>query len=450
MSSPADRSFRPQQLLPLIVSELPRPASYWVGFSGGLDSTVLLHALAVLRAELPAPLRAVHIDHCLQPSSGDWAVHCRQVCDALGIELTSLVVDARAAPGESPEAAARRARYAAISGALGPQAMLLTAHHLDDQAETLLLQLLRGAGVEGLAAMPMLRPWQDQWHARPLLRWSRAALRDWAQTQGLRWVEDPSNAATAADRNYLRQRLMPLLHARWPGASQAIARSAVHCAEAAELIAEQSRVEFDRVADAEGRRLRVDRLCALPPAAARHLMRSWLKVLGAPPIPHRRLHEALGQLCRSRADATVRVAWEGVELRRFRGEVWLRRSTTPPCPAGLLHWGGGDVLDLGPGIGRLRRHLAPGGIDRERWERGRVEVGFRAAGLRCRPVGRQGSRSFKKLAQDVGMPPWLRSLAPLLYIDGEIAAVADRVVCEPFGAQPGASGWHLVWEDPGD
>lgn len=162
MSSPADRSFRPQQLLPLIVSELPRPASYWVGFSGGLDSTVLLHALAVLRAELPARLRAVHIDHCLQPSSGDWAVHCRQVCDALGIELTSLVVDARAAPGESPEAAARRARYAAISGALGPQAMLLTAHHLDDQAETLLLQLLRGAGVEGLAAMPMLRPWQGR------------------------------------------------------------------------------------------------------------------------------------------------------------------------------------------------------------------------------------------------------------------------------------------------
>jgi tRNA(Ile)-lysidine synthase len=218
-SRPESSRFEPQLLLEQLNDRFPRPARYWVAFSGGLDSTVLLHVLASARGDLRAPLSAIHIDHALQAGSTDWVRHCREQCGQLDVPLHTMLVDAAAPPGESPEAAARNARYTAIAAALGPRAMLLTAHHLDDQAETLLLQLLRGAGVEGLAAMPSIRAWHGGWHARPLLAWRRDALHAWATAKQLGWIQDPSNAQTAAYRNYLRHQIVPLLRARWPASA---------------------------------------------------------------------------------------------------------------------------------------------------------------------------------------------------------------------------------------
>ncbi|MGB5640490.1 MAG: tRNA lysidine(34) synthetase TilS [Sedimenticolaceae bacterium] len=433
----------PDSLLEEFNRRLPHPEGYRVGFSGGLDSTVLLNVMASLCGRLPAPLSAIHVDHSLQPGSRDWAGHCRSECERLGVPLTSLVVDAAPGPGESPEAAARAARYAAIAKTLGPRSMFLTAHHLDDQAETLLLQLLRGAGVNGLAAMPVVREWNAGWHARPLLKLRRAALRAWALANGLRWIEDPSNARSEADRNYLRHHIMPGLASRWPGAVENIARSAAHCADAADTIRIQAEKDLGRASSAD--RLRVDMLRGLSAARARNLLRHWLGERGAPPLSLRRLSDALDQLCHARSDAAVRIAWKGVEMRRFRDQVWLLPAHGRAVKPQTLDWVG-EEMRLGPGLGRVRRRKGPGGIDPGRWVRGRVSIAYRHTGLRCRPAGRNGTRSFKKIAQDFGIPPWQREILPVVFIDGEPAAIANCCACEPFAPEGQEPGWLIEWD----
>ena len=434
----------PDRVLGLLNDQFPVPDRYWIGYSGGVDSTVLLHLLAALRDRLPAPLAAIHIDHGLQAASADWAQHCRAVCGRLNVPLTVLAVDAVAQRGDSPEAAARAARYAAIAGTVGVREMLLTAHHRDDQAETLLLQLLRGAGVEGLAAMPTVREWQRGWHARPLLGVRRSAIRAWALANRLQWIDDPSNAETHADRNYLRQRVMPALLSRWPAAVEGMVRSAAHCGAAAEAIHHQSKLALRAALSADGRRLRVDVLRDMPAAEAAYLLRLWIRRQALPALSARRLDDALDQLCHARPDADVRIGWEGVELRRFRDQVWLVPARLPEPPTERVDWLG-EEFSLGAGRGRVSRRLAPGGIDPQRWSQGRVQITYRDVGRRYQPAGRAGSRPFKKLAQECGIPPWWRGLTPVVLIDDQPAAIANCCVCEPFAATAGESGWVIEW-----
>lgn len=445
MSSPTkgrSGTLEPEILLEQLNLRFPRPVHYWVGFSGGLDSSVLLNLLVSLRNRLGAPLSAVHVDHALQTGSCEWAAHCERECARLQVPLQSLLVDATPRPGESPEAAAREARYRAIAEITGPRAMLLTAHHLDDQAETLLLQLLRGAGVEGLAAMPAIREWGQGWHARPLLGMKRRTIREWAVANGLHWVDDPSNTAVAADRNYLRHAVMPDLLSRWPGAVESIARSASHCADAADVIRAQAEKDIEVVAN--GGRPEIASLKGLSAARARNVLRYWLRAQQAPPLSSRRLRDALDQLCNARSDASVRIAWNGVELRRFRGQVWLLPKQPQVVAMRTIDWTGAE-MHLGPGLGLVRRKQVLGGVAPDLWERGRVQLGYQNGALRYRPAGRRGSRSFKKLAQEFGIPPWLRAITPVLLIDGRPAAVANCCACEPFAAGKGKSGWLIEW-----
>ncbi|MGB5260270.1 MAG: tRNA lysidine(34) synthetase TilS, partial [Gammaproteobacteria bacterium] len=227
--------FSPDALYIQLLS-VPLPAAWQVAFSGGLDSSVLLHAMATLRERFAITLGAVHVHHGLQADADAWANHCRRVCAGYDIPLSVLHADARPVQGESPEAAARHARYTALADWLAPDHCLLTAQHQDDQAETLLLQLLRGAGVHGLASMPVCTAFGEGTHFRPLLLLRRAALHDYALAAGLEWIEDPSNAETGIDRNFLRHAVMPLLQSRWPALSGNLSRSAAHAAEAAGLL----------------------------------------------------------------------------------------------------------------------------------------------------------------------------------------------------------------------
>ncbi|MCB1922230.1 MAG: tRNA lysidine(34) synthetase TilS [Gammaproteobacteria bacterium] len=444
MSRPSAASdLDPDRLVDAFVRDLPQPNRYWIAYSGGIDSTVLLHLLASVRDRLPATLTAVHVDHGLQPGSASWAAHCRARCAALGVPLVVHTVDAHPRRGQSPEAAARDARYDAIAAGMGVDDMLLTAHHEDDQAETVLLQLLRGAGVDGLSAMPSCRHWRHGWLARPLLAVPRAQLVAWAHARQLAWIDDPSNDAAVADRNFLRHEILPRLHARWPAASRSLARSAQWCAEAAQIVEARAATDLASAAVAEGTRLSTAVLCGLPDARATGLLRHWLDVRAAPPMPAARLHQALDQLCHARDDAQPLVAWAGFALRRYRGEVWLVDTATVAVPSGRRVWTGAD-MDLGPGLGRIVSREAPGGIDADRWRNGVIEIGYRRSGLRCALRGRQGTRDFKQLAQEHGIPPWLRDRVPLVYVDGELAAVAGCCVCEPFSAGS-AHGFWPVW-----
>ncbi|MGH8279119.1 MAG: tRNA lysidine(34) synthetase TilS, partial [Gammaproteobacteria bacterium] len=231
--------FGPEQLFESLRG-LPAAQRYWVGFSGGLDSSVLLQALARLRPRLGGELHAVHVNHHIHRDSGEWQAHCRAQCAALGVALVCRDVQVVPAHGESLEAVARERRYHVYRELLEVSDLLLLAHHEDDQLETFFLQALRGAGVRGLAAMPRLAACGAGQLARPLLGFTRAELRVWAEAQGFPWLEDPANTELRFDRNYLRAQVLPVLKVRWPAAAETVSRSARHCAEAAELLAAQA------------------------------------------------------------------------------------------------------------------------------------------------------------------------------------------------------------------
>ena len=199
-----------------LLDTLPATTGYWIAYSGGRDSHVLLHLLHLLGRQLGVPLSALHVDHGLQPGSADWGRHCVRICQQLGLSCKTLVLDLSPQPGVSTEALAREARYRALFDQVPPGGTLLTAHHQDDQAETVLLQLLRGAGPSGLSAMPLHRVRADgRYHARPLLQVPAEAVAEYATRNGLQWLDDPSNAVTGFDRNYLRHQVLPRLRSRF-------------------------------------------------------------------------------------------------------------------------------------------------------------------------------------------------------------------------------------------
>lgn len=441
-------AFSPERLLAALKG-LPPARCYRVAFSGGLDSSVLLSALAANSKALSVPLTAIHIDHALHPDSADWARIGASLCRRLNIPCDIVRVDARPASGESPEAAAREARYRAFAQRLGPDELLLTAHHRDDQAETILQHFLRGAGPRGLTGMPPVRPLGRGWLARPLLPFSRDELHAWAVEQGLSWIDDPSNADLTFDRNFLRHDLLPRLSAWRRGIAGVLVRNGEVAAEAAELLDELAAEDLARVG-AEPRLMPVAGLRRLSPARAHNLLRHWLRLSGLPVPDARRIATVYGEVAAAAEDARPHLCWPGGEVRRYRG---LLHAMAPlaALPAG---WEGalepGRPCELPAGLGRLRLVPATGEGLRSDLDFPRLRVALRSGGERCRPPSRDGSHSVKKLFQERGVPPWVRERTPVLFLDGALAAVAGLCIDATFAAAPGEPGLALVWDRHGD
>ena len=438
-------SFNPERLLSTL-SALPPPNAYLVAYSGGLDSHVLLHALASIRSRLPAPLRAIHVDHGLQPDSVDWSRHCAETCRQLGVPLEQRRLSLRPVPGESLEALAREARYRAIEEAMLPGEMLLTAHHQDDQAETLLLQLLRGAGLSGLAAMPQIIPFSRGQHARPLLDQSRDVLLQYAERESLKWIEDASNADSGFDRNYLRHRVMPLLRARWPGMAKTLSRSASHCASADQVLDQLLQGELESLRDTDGT-LSCAGLLKQPYPHMPHLLRSWIRAAGFSVPDSATLSRIVDEVLPAAPDRTPLVTWAGAELRRFRDRLYLMPPLPSFDPNHSLTWSGEAELSLPAGLGSLRFGLASGPLPGD-VQPGRYRIRFRQGGERCRPLGRGLEKTLKQLFQESGVLPWMRQRVPLLEIDGEIGIVAGLCRCQPAGQGPLIRSLEMKWHCP--
>jgi tRNA(Ile)-lysidine synthase len=438
--------FSPAALLAEL-QRFPPAETYWVAFSGGCDSLALLHALVELGVRLPARLRALHADHGLQPESAAWARDCQHQCAALNVPLEVMRLGLAPVSGQSLEAVAREARYLALGARIGPGDLLLTAHHQDDQAETLLLQLLRGSGVSGLAGMPSLAPLGVGQLARPLLAFARREIEDYARGQGLVWIDDPSNRKLDFDRNYLRHRVIPQLRARWPGLSRSLARSARHCGEARTLIDELARRDLAAARDEGSDRLQLEVLRVLPAPRCRALLRRWIREQGRPVPPTAALDRILDELLPAPRDRRPEVKWSGGEVRRFRDGLYLLRPLPALDPNWRRSWDGAAVLVLPAGLGRLLMEPVTGhGIAVGRLRDADLTVGFRQGGERCRPVGAARSRRLKQLLQEAEVPPWERARLPLLWLDGELAAVGDLWVCENYAAGRGEPGLRLRWE----
>ncbi|HBX55923.1 tRNA lysidine(34) synthetase TilS [Pseudomonas sp. UBA2684] len=416
-----------------------RDAPAWrIALSGGLDSTVLLHVLASLaqREALP-PLSAIHIHHGLQRAADAWPVHCQRLCAAWDVPLQVVPVQVR--PGASVEGAAREARYAAFRAALGPGEVLLLAQHRDDQAETLIFRLLRGAGVQGLAGMPRSRALGTGHLLRPLLACSRAELQAYAAAHQLDWVDDPSNADDAFARNYLRHRVLPVLAERWPQAAVNMARTAAHLSEAAQLLDELAQQDLasaqapDAFAWLNLPSLDVAPLRELSESRQRNALRYWLRAFTPMPdsehwVGWRALRDA------TRAAAPVwRLA--GGELRRADERLWWLAGDwlrAPALPALRVH--ANQVLQL-PGNGSVR---IDGQLPVGEWR-----LAYRQGGELMALPGR-GHRDLKRLLNERQVPVFVRSRLPLLLRGGELQAAANL----PGLDGPGDGQWRFSWQPP--
>ncbi len=430
---------------PVLNREIPRKARLVVGLSGGIDSVVLLHLLVRGLQIAPSRLTAVHVNHQLSPHAADWAAFCRRLCRSLGVKLQVARVDVQR--GNSTEAAARTLRYG-VFAASGADAVLL-AHNRDDQAETLLLQLLRGAGPRGLAAMPLMRAAGAGMPPvlRPLLDVPRKTIAAYARRHGLQWVEDESNADRAYLRNFLRHEVMPVLDRRVPGAGATLARAARHQAEASDLLDVLAAQDIG-MRDAGLRQdcLPLASLRLLAPHRARNALRYFLRCWSVVMPDADRLEELLRQALTARGDARVRIVVGDVELRRFQDALYVVRRLKVPAEDFEFQWSGRDVLKL-PQLGGTLR-LVPGkngGIAKSILRSAVLTVRNRCGGesLRLSPRGRL--RTVRNLLQEAAMPPWQRERLPFLYLNGELAAVPGLGVDARFRGVNAASGLQPLW-----
>jgi tRNA(Ile)-lysidine synthase len=423
------------------VNPLPQPAAparpVLAAFSGGLDSTVLLHWLAAHPA-MHGGLRAIHVDHGLHPDSAAWAAHCRAACDALGVALDVVRVDVARDRGHGPEAAARSARHGAFIAALREGEVLALAHHADDQAETFLLRALRASGPDGLAAMRPWRAYGAGWAWRPLLDIPRGVLAQHAHAHALRWLEDPSNADASLDRNYLRREVMPRLRARWPHAADAFATSARLCTDATDLLdAEDARLLAALQGD-DAATLGLPALLAEPAARRARLLRRWVAGLGLPPLPANGIARIEHELLPARRDADAMFAWPGARIRRWRDVLHAAVPRAPLPDAWDAPWDGHAPLAL-PGGGMLRLDGAAG-FDAT------LRVRTRRGGERIALPGRGHRHTLKHVLQALGMPPWERERLPLLEdAGGTLLAAGDRAIAAPLQAWLDARGARLAW-----
>lgn len=417
-----------------------------IAYSGGIDSQVLLH-LCAHQADLKPKIVAVYVHHGLQAAADAWESHCRQQTEALGVAFICLKVDAQAKNGESPEAAARHARYQALQGLLqSNEDLLLLAQHREDQLETVLLQLFRGAGVQGLAAMPASAPFGPGTMLRPLLNVAKAEIQAYAMTHELQWVEDPSNQSHDFDRNYLRHAVIPLLKQRWPALDKTVARSAQHCAEAAELLNAWGCDALADIVDPKTNSLSIARLSGLSETQTNWLIRLWLQSLGLKPPSQAQLQSIKKQLIDARSDANPQISIQHHTLKRYRQALFLLpASRSFNAPAECYWQPRQSILLLTNGFA-LTRLTASSGIEQTLWHASKIVVKPRSGGEKLKLPGRDGQHCLKKLYQEAGIPPWERDTRPLLYLNGRLAAVPGLWVAEWAWHQGADACYHLTWQ----
>lgn len=415
-----------------------------VALSGGLDSTVLLHALAGSRAARERGLRAVHVDHGLHADSAMWARQCADFAEQVGVPLETRTVGIARTPGLGLEATARRARYGAIEEMLQAGEILALAHHRDDQAETVLLKLLRGAGPEGLGAMRMLRRLGRGFAWRPLLTLPRASLRAYAEHHRLVWIEDPSNADFSLDRNFLRIEVLPRITRRWPEAEASIAQSATWARAAADFIDDEAERALANVQGLDPATLRFREWLTLPDALRDPVLRRWLRSIALPEPTQFQVAELVRQLGEAGEDRQPCVRWPGVEVRRYRELL----HALAPLQLAPLDWTAeftGEALVLPSGVGVLR--LVPLADDAQQPRLAKPAlVRFRRGGENLRLSGTTYTRELRDLLQEAGIPPWQRSRLPLVFgDDGALLAVADLWLSDAGAQQLANANARLEW-----
>ena len=431
-------SFSAEQLLPTLIS-LPAAGSWLVGLSGGADSTALLHTLVQLKEQLNTPFRAVHVNHGLHPDSNQWQQHCETLCQQWSVPLTCIDVQITRT-GQGLEAEAREKRYAAIASILQADEALLTAHHQDDQAETLLLNLMRGSGVDGLSAMPASKQFGDKQLFRPLLNSNHQALLDYLSSNQIKWIEDPSNQNIDQDRNFIRNSLLPLLEKQFSGATKRLLLTQQAMAESRTLLESMADRQIkDSLLHSQVLSLSDELLDN--PALFKLTIRHWLKKNAVASLPNRQLNDLCNQLQHVTSGSQTSVRWAGTCLRFYQNCLWLQKNPeVAACEQ--IDWPENQTsLELNQPLGTLslvsdKPIKLPGAIS--------VSNRTRHFGLSLDRGNHH--QSLKNLFQSASVPVWLRDCIPLLLIDDQLAAVGDWATSKSFASWLSQNHVKFTWQ----
>jgi len=411
-----------------------------VGFSGGLDSTVLLHLLANDPARRPGTLRALHIHHGLQAAADEWAQHCQHIGQQWNVPVDVVSVQVSTHSGLGVEGAARQARHQAFAHHLPLGYWLALAHHLDDQAETFLLRALRGSGIDGLAAMRPLRPLGNGQLWRPLLNTPREQLETYAQRHELHWIEDPSNRSPLFERNFLRHQIMPLLAKRWPHAAANFARSADLLTQSAQLLSAHDAHALQRCLNTNGC-LVVAVLQRYPLEQQARLLRLWIQQQSLPALPAQGVQQINDYLRAPQRDRQPAFHWKNAFIRYWRGHLYAGQALKPWPPGWQRHWDGRSALTLPDGA--VLTLQGGEGFDQP------VRVGQRQGGERIQLPHRTHSHTLKHCLQTTTIPPWLRDHLPLLCEDnGYVLAAGDQIISARLAQWLAQYQAQLSWQLP--
>jgi len=433
------------RIMARLVRAIPPGSPVCVGFSGGLDSTVLLDILAEHAMDAGYKVSALHVHHGLSPNADQWVKFCERFCANHGVPLAveRVRIDRTSALGI--EGAARVARYAVFAGSGAP--FLALAHHLDDQAETVLFQLLRGTGIKGIAAMPELRPLRGTAVQifRPLLELSRAELHAYAKAQALRWIEDESNESSEPDRNFLRHEVAPLLDQRFPAWRDSLARFARHSGEASELLEQLATMDGVPARAAEPLPIATE----LPPQRRGNALRAFLGRNAVAMPSEARLAEIERQLFEAREDARVRIDHAGVSIVRHRGQVFVERGLDPAGPW-KVEWHRQNDLDLGADRGAVHFDAVRGeGIALPSEHAGEWYFASRSGGETLRVAPDRPTRTLKNLLQEHDIGVWHREKLPLLFHGDRLVWVPGIGIAAEYACRPGEEGLKPSWRVAG-
>lgn len=409
-----------------------------LAFSGGIDSSALLHILSGDESKKNFSIVAAHVNHNIQSDSNRWAKHCRSVASDYDVPFLEQTIVCKPTPGESSEAWARDQRYRWFKEIIKAGDLLLTAHHQDDQLETFFLQLIRGAGPHGLGGIRSIRSFGDGFLARPMLTKSREEVRTYLVNQQIPYIEDPSNRNPDFDRNYLRAEIVPRLRARWPH----VARSVSNASEVQRALAD----ELDKRADvflnenrSNGGGLSRADLLAVSPDDRFSIFRQWCIHSGVQLLERRHFYEIEKTIFDRVPNPTLIIEWKNAVLRFFRGELYLSQWEQTFDPSLRFAWNLRDPLKLPNGL--LKTDVGHGETLDPKFRDYPIQVGFyQRVGERCHPSTRGHSQTLKKLFQEWHVPPWMRNKVPIIWIDGKIAAVVPYCIGREFVTAPGGEG----------
>ncbi len=428
---------------PGLASWLARPR-WLVGYSGGLDSTVLLHVLQRFLQQNPkcAPeLLAVHIHHGLSSCADHWQQHCENFCEQRGIALACRRIALGQQRPDGLEAAARTARYDAINSLRQPGDVLFLGHHLDDQLETLVLNLFRSSGIAGLAGMAE-QSHPGAWRARPLLSCSRAQLWDYAKSHELSWIEDESNQDPRFSRNFVRHRLLPMAARYWPDYSSRLGATMRDLRHVSELVDEVADTDLAAVCAANrwGQYLDVPALGEYSPARVRNMVRLWLHRCHVPTLRQRQWPTFFSDMLGDKGSAILKL--RGASLRRHRKAIYFVADAQLTRPSLQACWNGYDKVLLGSAGALEWSSDCARGLDPQR----HYQLAFRRGGEVFAGAGWGHTKSLKQYLQEQGVPPWWRDRVPLLVCDGQLAAVADFAIAQSFVCDSARGAARLVWQ----